>query len=393
MQTESRKNPSVKKRIFIEAGPIAIENRSGVGHVAYRMTEQLAADAAFVAEHEIILVTAFNKVHLIEEGLRNKVTIRKIYLPGRIMNGLVRFNLMFPMDIFVGKGTYIFFNFKNWPLFFSKSITYIHDVYFKVQPDHIEPRNRDLLERNLQRFISRSDAVVAVSEHAKSEVERFYPDAKGKTNVIYNAIDADHFYPRDTAQQKAVAAKYGLTPKNYFMFLSNIEPRKNIVPLLDAYKKFIDTTKSTASLILIGGMGWNNGDIMDRIKTLKDGGYAVILPDEYVPDDDLPALLSGAIALAHPAIYEGFGMPILEAVACGTPVIVGNNSSIPEVVGPDYAEYVDVTNPDDISSRMIQLYEHPSTAEASLTARTAIFTWTNAKDKLITLIKKLETKR
>lgn len=382
----------MKKRVYIEAGPIAIENRSGVGHVAYRMTDELASDPVFAKTHEIVLVTAFNKVHLIEESLRNKVTIRKVYIPGRIMNGLVRFNIMFPMDILVGKGTYVFFNFKNWPLAFSKSITYVHDVYFKVKPEHIEPRNRDLLERNLGRFIARTDEIVAVSEHAKTEVGRFYPEANGKTSVIYNAIDTDHFYPRVAAEQKAIGAKYGLSPKQYFMYLSNIEPRKNVLPLLDAYKAFIDTTKSTVALILIGGMGWNNDDIMTKITELKQAGYNVILPDSYVPDDELPALLSGAIALTHPAIYEGFGMPILEAIACGTPVIVGNNTSIPEVVGPDYDSYVDVTDADAIARRMVALHEHPPGITSSLASRVAIFTWTNAKQKLIQLIEKMETK-
>jgi len=382
----------VKKRIFIEAGPIAIENRSGVGHVAYRMTDELASDSEFSKTHDIVLVTAFNKVHLIEEELRNKVKIRRIFLPGRIMNGLVRFNVMFPMDIFTGKGTYVFFNFKNWPLAFSKSITYVHDVYFKVKPEHIEPRNRDLLDRNLGKFITRADEIVTVSEHAKREVERFYPVAKGKTNVIYNAIDTDHFYPRTAAEQKTVCVKYGLLPKNYFMFLSNIEPRKNILPLLDAYKKFADTTKSTAPLILVGGMGWNNGDIINKIATLKKAGYAIILPEKYVPDEDIPALLSGAIALTHPAIYEGFGMPILEAIACGTPVIVGNNTSIPEVMGPEYVDYVDVTNPDDISTRMILLYNNPSAVDAALASRVSIFTWINAKEKLLRLVERTEAK-
>ena len=380
----------MKKRIFIEAGPIAIENRSGVGHVAYRMADELASDIEFTKNHEIVLVTAFNKVHLIEEDLRNKVKIRRIFLPGRIMNGMVRFNVMFPMDLFVGKGTYIFFNFKNWPLVFSKSITYVHDVYFKVKPEHIEPRNRDLLERNLAKFIARTDEIVAVSKHAKQEVERFYPAARGKTSVIYNAIDTDQFYPRPIDEQKVIAAKYGLTPKDYFMFLSNIEPRKNILPLLDAYQKFADMTKSATPLILIGGMGWNNGDIIDKINTLKHAGYNVMLPEKYVPDEELPSLLSGAIALVHPAIYEGFGMPLLEAIACDTPVIVGNNTSIPEVMGPDYEDYVDVTNSDDISARMIALYNKPVGVDKVLASRVGIFTWANAKEQLQRLIEKME---
>ncbi|MDX2776411.1 glycosyltransferase family 1 protein [Streptomyces caniscabiei] len=380
----------MKKRIFIDAGPIAEKNRSGVGHVAYKMVDELASDMSFTKTHDIVLIVAFNKVHLIEKELRDKVSIKRIFIPGRIMNGMVRFNVFPPMDVFIGKGIYLFFNFKNWPLFFSKSITYIHDVYFKVNPDHIEPRNRDLLERNLGRFIERTNLVVAVSEHAKSEIERFYPGAAGKTHVIYNAIDAEIFRPRSGDEQQVVAKKYDLTPKKYFLFLSNIEPRKNILPMLDAYRQFADNVGKDIPLILIGGMGWNNDQIIQKITALNSEGYNVLRPRSYVPDDDLPALLSGAIALVHPAVYEGFGMPILEAIACGTPVIIGNNSSIPEVVGPDFNAYVDVTDAHDIGARMIELYERPAALDSRLKERAALFTWTKAKEKLIGLIEGME---
>lgn len=381
-----------KKRIYIDAGPIAEKNRSGVGHVAYKMVDELASDMSFTKTHDIVLIVAFNKAHLIEKELRDKVSIKRIFIPGRIMNGMVRFNVFPPMDVFIGKGTYLFFNFKNWPLLFSKSITYIHDAYFKVNPDHIEPRNRDLLERNLGRFIKRTNLVVAVSEHAKSEIEHFYPGAAGKTHVIYNAIDAETFRPRSGDEQQVVGKKYDLTPKKYFLFLSNIEPRKNILPMLDAYRQFADNVGKDIPLILIGGMGWNNDQIIQKITALNSEGYNVLRPRSYVPDDDLPALLSGAIALVHPAVYEGFGMPILEAIACGTPVIIGNNSSIPEVVGPDFNAYVDVTDAHDIGARMIELYERPAALDSRLKERAALFTWTKAKEKLIGLIEGMEVK-
>src|SRR4051812_27709055 len=118
-----------KQRLFIEGGSIAEKNISGVGHTAFNLLKNLANDPAFTDNYEIHLIVSFNKVHLAEShGLSDVIKIRRLYVPGRIMNGLVRFNLIPYMDIFFGKGLYLFPNFKNWPLMRSRSFTYIHDV-------------------------------------------------------------------------------------------------------------------------------------------------------------------------------------------------------------------------------------------------------------------------
>lgn len=383
----------MKNRVYIDAGPIAENNRSGVGHVAYHTLKAILSKKEFMKNHEVFLVVPFNKIHLLEKDLLEKCRIKKIYLPGRLVNGLTRFNMLPPMDIFFGKGIYIFFNFKNWPLSFSKSVTYVHDMYFKIAPENIEPRNLDLLNRNLSTYVQRSDVVVAVSEYTKKDIQKFYPFTQSKVEVIYNGIDTAVYYPRTQKEQRAVCGKYGLSPGEYFMFLSNIEPRKNILPLLDAYKLYVDQYDKRVALLLIGGMGWNNADILDKIERLKKDGYKVIKPAQYVPDEDLPTLLSAAIGLVHPAIYEGFGMTILEALACGTDVIIGNNSSIPEVVGVGYRSYVDVDSPTSIASRMKEVAyrkQRNKSLDRSLKDRPLMFSWNKAAQELIGVVDKLE---
>ena len=206
-----------KKRLFIEGGSIAEKNISGVGHTAFNLVKTLARDTSFTDQYEINIIVAFNKVHLAEShNLPDTIRIRRLFIPGKIMNGLTRFNLMPYMDLFFGNGIYLFPNFKNWPLLRSESLTYIHDVYFKVEPKHIERRNLDLLERNTKRFIDRTTKIITVSKHAKKEIEHYFPSARGKTSVVYNGIDAPLMYPRSKKEQESTAAKYGLSAKKIF---------------------------------------------------------------------------------------------------------------------------------------------------------------------------------
>lgn len=377
-----------KPKLLIEGGALAEKNMSGIGHTTAALVKALAARDEFA----ITIIVAFNKVDVVKANIPAGCSIKRIYLPGRIINGLTRFNLLPWMDLVFGKGVYLFPNFKNWPLLRSPSVTYVHDVYFKVAPEHIEPRNRDLLERNLGRFIKRSTAVVTVSNHAKTEIEQYFPVSRGKVSVVYNAIDRASYCPRPLDEQRRAAEKYGLQPKRYFMFLSNLEPRKNASVMLDAFREYVDRTGMTqTALLLVGGMSWGSEAITEKIGALQQQGYNVIKPGKYVPDDEIPALLSGALALVHPAVYEGFGIPPLEAMACGTPVIVGDNSSLSEVMGKDFHAYVDVHDAAAIARAMIDVRNDPKPLTEYGLARAAAFDWSQSAAQLSSIIKEVIT--
>ena len=376
------------KRLYIEGGSIAEKNMSGVGHTTLSLIRELAADRTFQEEYKIIILVPFNKKKLVESyDLPNHIVVRGVYLPGRVMNGLVRFNLIPYMDVFFGKGIYLFPNFKNWPLLFSKSVTYIHDVYFKVNPSHIESKNLDMLQRHTNTFIKRTDTVATVSEHAKKEIEKFFPVSRGKVQVVYNGVNHELYYPRPRSEQIEISQRYNLTVGKYFVFFSNIEPRKNIDTLLDAYKLLIDEAQDKdVWLLLVGGMGWGNEATIKKIEELKTSGYKVVKPSWYVPDADMPALLTGSIGLVHPALYEGFGLTPLEAMACGRPVIVGNNSSLPEVMGSNYQEYVDITSAQDIKEAMRRLIEKPIVIDEYGIKRAQDFSWSSSAATLKRII-------
>src|SRR5690606_19595018 len=130
------------------------------------------------------------------------------------------------------------------------------------------------------------------------------------------------FRPRSETEIEGAHARYRL-PKNYILFCGTLEPRKNVVTLLDAYAELPRSIQEQYGLVLVGGKGWLDQEFRNKLSELQSKN---ILLTGYVPDEDLPAIYSGAAVFAYPSLYEGFGMPPLEAMACGVPVIVGDNS-------------------------------------------------------------------
>lgn len=378
-----------KKKLLIDADAILSRRPSGIGATTIALIRALSEDKGFTSKYSIILITPFNRVNNVKAwGFNKNVSIARSPLTGKIQNILGRLRLMPPVDIVFGKGIYLFSNFRNWPLLRSPSLTYIHDVAFRVYPEYIEKKNLAYLQNNILLWMGRTDVVVTVSEHAKSEIETYFPEVAEKVKVVQNGI-SDDFSPKSLSESMPVIDKYNLRHKEYFMFLSNIEPRKNIKGLLDAYEAFIKQEgRGDIKLLLVGGMGWNNDDILRRIEEINNKKVLVVKPDQYVPDSELPALLSGAAALVHPAHYEGFGISPLQAMACGAQVVVANNTSLPEVVG-DAGVYVDAAQPKDILNGMNKAYNKRNELNTNGIARAKTFTWRSSASKLAIIIEDL----
>ena len=369
-----------KRRLFIEAGSLAEPKMSGVGNTTLNIVKFIAANPEILRYYKIYLLVPFNKtMYLDSHNIPDTTIVRKIYIPGKIINGMTRFGLMPPMDLIFGTGVYLFPNFKNWPLLFSKSITYVHDLAFLRYPNSIEKRNLSFLKKNMSLFLRRTTMVITVSKFSKDELLHFYKIPEKKIEVVYNGVDHERFFPRSLQDQISVAEKYGLSRKRYFMFLSNIEPRKNIMKLLEAFEIY-HAQDEESQLLLVGGMSWGDEAIRHKIVSLNDKGVPVVLPDVFVPNEDIPALLSGAIGLVHPAIYEGFGLPPLEALACGINVAVARNTSLPEVVG-DVAHFIeDEHSAASIADSLVWLFENRN-VESSLGVE-----WSKRFDWSLTLV-------
>ena len=174
--------------------------------------------------------------------------------------------------------------------------------------------------------------------------------------------------------QRRIAARHDLEP-GYLLFVGTLEPRKNLPGLLQAYRLLLDAQATAAPLVLVGGKGWLYDEVFERVEALRLNGHVRFLHD--VPDTDLPGLYNAASVLATPSFYEGFGLPALEAMACGTPVVVADRASLPEVVG----EAGLLVNPDDVDdiARALNrvLTDEPLRARmrALGLAQAARFTW------------------
>ncbi|HJX37559.1 MAG TPA: glycosyltransferase family 1 protein [Anaerolineae bacterium] len=210
----------------------------------------------------------------------------------------------------------------------SKSVFTLHDLVFRFYPHTHKPLNRWFLTLMMPRFLRAADAVIAVSESTKRDAIRIYGIDEAKITVIYEGV-SDHFRRASPEAIIAVRHKYSL-PDEFILSLGTIEPRKNLTSLLEAYHA-LRNEGSPLGLVIVGKKGWLYSGFFHRMHELGLE-HDVVFPG-FVPDEDLPALYSAAALFVFPSLYEGFGLPVLEALACGAPVITSNASSLPEVAG------------------------------------------------------------
>jgi glycosyltransferase involved in cell wall biosynthesis len=266
----------------------------------------------------------------------------------------------------------------------------IHDIAFRLFPDSLTPRHRNFLELNVPRWMKRATVVVTPSGSAKSDIAEHFQVNPKRIAVIPNGVDLDNFSPRPQDEIAAVRSKY-LLPADYILFVGNLEPRKNLDRLIRAYTSLPHELHEKYALVLIGGSGWLNHELDDQIEQAQQAGARIVRPSGYVSDEDLPAVFTGARMLAWPTLHEGFGMPILEAMATGTPVLTARNSSLPEVAG-EAALYVDAENEQQITDGLARLLTDEPLRKKLIAAghpQAAKFTWAIAARKLAALAEKL----
>ena len=211
----------------------------------------------------------------------------------------------------------------------------VHDVSFRRYPEYFSWRDRLLFATLLPRGLRRSAGILALSTHARDEIRHFYPDLLTPPHVVPAAPSAA-FRPMDAASLAPVLKQHNLQ-QPYFLAVGNLQPRKNLPRLVEAFSHF-HKTHPGVQLAIAGQSGFRASSIQ---RTIDDHGLSdSIRFIGYVSEDELVSLYNGALALVYPSIYEGFGLPVVEAMACGRPVIAANTSSLPEVAG-DAALLVD----------------------------------------------------
>jgi glycosyltransferase involved in cell wall biosynthesis len=221
------------------------------------------------------------------------------------------------------------------PLRGVKTVITVHDLIFKLFPEHHKRLNYWFLNSAMPLFVKRADAVIAISEATKHDLIQHYGTPPEKIIVVYEAASAN-FVPQSPERVAAVRRQYHL-PRHYILVVGTIEPRKNYPRLVDAMHQ-IRQDHPDLHLVVVGSKGWMYDPFFAHLESIGADQW-VHFPG-FIPDDDLPAIYGGAFALAMPSIYEGFGLPVLEAMACGIPVISSHAASLPEL-GGDAALYFD----------------------------------------------------
>jgi glycosyltransferase involved in cell wall biosynthesis len=317
-----------KTKVYVDGFAISTERRSGIGHVLLNLLLEFDKDPK---GFDFVIVASPRAINFIKKEFNFKnIRYKKIPLKGWIFNGLVIYKLMPPVDLYLGKAIYLFPNFTRWPLLFSKSIIFIHDLAFMVYPETLRPGVLGALTRNLKNWSKRCTKIVAVSENTKRDIVKYFNVAPGKISIVHNGVNANDYYQRGPKEIEAVRKKYGL-PKDYILFLSNLEPKKNLTTLLKAYRMLPKQLSQKHPIVLVGGESWGSEGVVSEIKEMVKSGYKIVRPKHYVVDEDLPAVYSAASLLVHPALYEGFALSPLQAISVGIPAVVANNSSMKEL--------------------------------------------------------------
>jgi glycosyltransferase involved in cell wall biosynthesis len=205
----------------------------------------------------------------------------------------------------------------------------IHDLAFLHYPHGISRLYLEYYKYYTPKFIARARQIVTVSEFSRADIINHYPEARHKISVVYNAAD-ETFLPLDYTEKEKCREKM-TGGREFFLYAGSIHPRKNIVTLLKGFSWFKKRHQSNMKLVLAGRMAWKNESFLEQLETYKYRDDVIVTG--YLPDDELKLLMASAYALAYPSFWEGFGLPVLEAMQCGVPVIAANNSAIPEIAG------------------------------------------------------------
>lgn len=266
----------------------------------------------------------------------------------------------------------------------------VHDLAFLFYPDAAMPSLHHYLNVVVPRSVRRADALIADSRHTAHDLNEQWQVPLERITVVQGGVDHAQFRPvNDPQQLAAVRQRYGLGERPYILALSRLEPRKNFVRLIEAFAAARAEARLPHQLVIGGRKGWLYESIFARVQEL--GLAEDVLFPGFITDADLPALYSGAAFFAYPSLYEGFGLPIVEALACGVPVLTGDNSCLPEAGGPG-AIYVRAEDVGSIAEGIVRLG-----TDAALRTRLAAagqehaahFTWERSAQQLLSAYHKL----
>lgn len=272
-----------------------------------------------------------------------------------------------------------------------KKVLLIHDLIAYSLPHLFDNSNRMDVSKSIE-SADEFTTFVCVSKSTKKDLKKFFPALATNVKVIPLAASKELFYQvKSKAKIDATLRKYGIPNKPYLLSISTLEPRKNIESTIKAFNKLLkEHHEINASLVLVGTLGWQYESIFNEITNSGNLKNHVVVTG-YVEDEDLADIYTGAKAFIYPSLYEGFGLPPLEAMQCGVPVVVANNSSLPEVVG-EAGIFIDAQDKLTIKDAMESLLtDRMMCQEYSLKSleRAKEFSWEKSVDSYVNIFKKM----
>ena len=272
------------------------------------------------------------------------------------------------------------------PLHRAKGVVTIHDLSFLRFPEFTDASLLSYLHKVVPDSVRRAELVLADSNATREDVINWLNVDPGRVQVVYAGVH-QRFRPVENAQALlATRARYRL-PDRFVLAVGTVQPRKNLTRLIEAFGQIAH--HEDVQLIIVGRLGWLFDSTLQRVAELQLQDHVRFLG--FVPDDDLPALYSLASCFAFPSVYEGFGLPPLEAMACGTPVVSSNVSSMPEVLGTA-ALFIDPYDVDALAEALRQVLADPELQRTMSQAgleQVKAFSWTAAAQRLLTVYRSL----
>jgi glycosyltransferase involved in cell wall biosynthesis len=228
----------------------------------------------------------------------------------------------------------------------------VHDLAFLHFPSHAKKSHLFYLKKYTPKFLEKAKTIATVSEFSKRDILDQYKIDPQKINVVYSAAK-EKFAAVSEETKTETKIKYS-SGHEYFLYVGAIHPRKNLLNLLKAFSVFKKRLKSNFKLILVGRLAWKYDQFLEKLKTYKYRDD-VIMPG-YIDEEDVVKLTASAYAVVYPSLWEGFGVPVLEAMNCNVPVLTSANSSMQEIAS-EAALYFDPTNHEDIAEKMMRIYK------------------------------------
>jgi glycosyltransferase involved in cell wall biosynthesis len=262
----------------------------------------------------------------------------------------------------------------------------VHDLIFKLFPQHHKRLNYWYLNAAMPLFVRRADAIIVVSQATKNDLIRHYHTPDHKITVVHEAA-APHFRVVADADVARVRARYAL-PERFLLTVGTIEPRKNLTRLVESLAR-LRRDEPDLHLVVVGAKGWLCEEFFERVTQLNLE-RVVHLPG-YVPDDDLPAVFRAATLYVMASLYEGAGLPVLEAMACGAPVVSSRESSMPELGAdvPRYFNPYDVGHMTDVIGMVLADEGLRSQMAQQGPERAAHFSWQRAAQQTLSVYRRV----